>query len=534
MKYHNPILSGFYPDPSICRVGDTYYLVCSSFQYFPGVPLFESKNLINWEQIGHVLTRPEQLPLKGADGHGGIYAPTIRYHEGIFYMITTNCNGCGNFLVWTKDIHGEWSDPVPLASDGIDPSLYFEGDHCYFMRNHSTAEQASILQYEINPMTGEKLSEEYVLWHGNGGRYLEAPHLYKINHRYYLMAAEGGTEYGHMEVYAMGDNPNGPFVTAPNNPVLTNRNIGDYQLQGVGHGDLVEDTNGNWWMVHLAFRQMARWCTFHHIGRETCLVPVTFLPDGTFVAGDEKGISRLEIETDRISESVTQTRVKQMNFQNTSMGQEWCWLRNPDFSCYDASDWKKNELRIKGSDTTLDQREVSNSFLGIRQTSLAGTISVEISLENQYRDNDGCSCEAQDDKCTTKLSQHMYGESGITCYMDQENHYDLGITQKAGRSVLYLRKRIGDMDYIAWEHCMEEQELTDKITLHIDAKPQQYLFSVQIGEQKFDAGTGETRLLSSEVAGGFTGVMIGLYVQKTTGWTTFRNFNYTLEEEKAW
>ncbi len=520
MKYYNPILSGFYPDPSICRVDDSYYLVCSSFQYFPGVPLFESKDLLNWTQIGHVLTRETQLPLHGADGHGGIYAPTIRYHQGIFYMITTNCNGCGNFLVWTEDIHGEWSDPVPLASDGIDPSLYFEGDHCYFMRNHSTVEQASILQYEINPKTGEKIGEEHVLWHGTGGRYLEAPHLYKIQNRYYLMAAEGGTEYGHMEVYAIGDNPNGPFATAANNPVLTNRNIGDYQLQGVGHGDLVEDTRGNWWMVHLAFRQIARWCTFHHIGRETCLVPVTFMADGTMTAGDAKGISRLEIDTDRIPASVVQEKWadtkkrRQVRFSNTRMGTEWCWLRNPNLKCYDPSEWECNKLRMKGSALTLEQREESNTFLGIRQTTLEGKITVDLS----------CSGITE-------------GEYGLTIYMDQDNHYDLGIRKDEKGSKVFLHKKIGDMDYTAWE--LDETKIDswlniDKITICVDAQPQRYVFSVQIGEKTYLAGTGETRLLSSEVAGGFTGVMIGLYVQNTEEWATFRDFCYEEAETSGW
>ena len=195
LTYKNPVIRGFYPDPSICRANGKYYLACSSFQYFPGIPLFESRDLINWTQIGHVLTRESQLPLKGADNTGGIYAPTIRFHNGRFYVTATNVSGMGNFIVHTDDIHGEWSDPVPVDQDGIDPSLYFENDDVYFMSNHGNPNgSASIMQCRIDPDTGRKLDESRPVWNGCGGRYLEGPHLYRINGWYYLLAAEGGTE----------------------------------------------------------------------------------------------------------------------------------------------------------------------------------------------------------------------------------------------------------------------------------------------------------------------------------------------------
>ena len=147
MKYTNPVISGFYPDPSVCRVGDTYYMVCSSFELFPGVPLFESRDLVNWTQIGHVLTRDSQLPLAGANTVGGIYAPTIRYNNGRFYMVTTNVSHGGHFYVWTDDIHGEWSEPIWVDQEGIDPSLFFEDGKAYFMSNGSDADgKSAVLQ----------------------------------------------------------------------------------------------------------------------------------------------------------------------------------------------------------------------------------------------------------------------------------------------------------------------------------------------------------------------------------------------------
>lgn len=323
MIYHDPIIPGFYPDPSICRVKNKYYLVTSSFNYFPGVPLFESEDLVNWQQIGHVLTRKSQLELKGASTSGGIYAPTIRYHEGRFYMVTTNVDYGGNFYVWTDDIHGEWSDPIYVEQGGIDPSLYFENGHAYFMSNgEDDAGVSGITQCEIDIETGQKLTPSKSLWQGAGGRYLEGPHLYKINGYYYLLASEGGTEYGHMLVYARSQEITGPYQNFEQNPVLTNRNLGGYQIQGCGHGDLVSDPNGNWWLVHLGFRQLDRWLQHHITGREVYLVPVTFDQNGWFSAGVNKTTPKT-IATDRIDAAIVQQPLPKFSFENTKLKREW-------------------------------------------------------------------------------------------------------------------------------------------------------------------------------------------------------------------
>lgn len=160
-KYQNPIIKGFNPDPSICRVGDDYYLVTSTFEFFPGVPIYHSKNLVDWELINYCLTRDSQLNLTNAYCSGGIYAPTIRYHNGIFYMITTNVTDKGNFIVYTEDIYGEWSDPQWIDQRGIDPSLFFDDDgKVYFCGTDD--ESGGIVLFEINPLTGERLSEKVI------------------------------------------------------------------------------------------------------------------------------------------------------------------------------------------------------------------------------------------------------------------------------------------------------------------------------------------------------------------------------------
>ena len=263
MQYTNPIIPGLYPDPSICRVGDDYYLVTSSFEYFPGVPLFHSKDLVNWRQIGHCLTTERQLPLGNAGSSGGIYAPTIRHHDGWFYMVTTNVSGIGNFLVRSEQPAGPWSDPIPVMQEGIDPSLFFDEDGrvYYQFANHSR-----IYQCEIDISSGSLLTESRLIWKGTGGAYPEAPHLYKINGLYYLIIAEGGTEYGHMVTIARSDSPYGPYEACPHNPILSHRSLNS-SIHATGHADLVQAHDGSWWAVFLGIRPVS-YPFRHHLGRE--------------------------------------------------------------------------------------------------------------------------------------------------------------------------------------------------------------------------------------------------------------------------
>ena len=244
--FSNPILSGFYPDPSICRVGDDYYLVNSSFEYFPGVPIFHSKDLVHWRQIGYCLTRKSQVPLDRIQSSGGIYAPTLRYYDGTFYMVTTNVYGGGNFYVTAKNPAGLWSEPVWFHDGGIDPSLFFDDDGKVYYTRHEGMGDGYIAQQFLNLETGRLEGPLKNIWRGTGGVWPEGPHLYKIRGKYFLMIAEGGTSYDHMVTIARSDSPFGPFESNPNNPILTHRNRTDHPIQALGHADFVETPDG-WW-----------------------------------------------------------------------------------------------------------------------------------------------------------------------------------------------------------------------------------------------------------------------------------------------
>ncbi|GMK39181.1 glycoside hydrolase 43 family protein [Paenibacillus sp. CCS19] len=479
MKFNNPVIKGFYPDPSICKVGDTYYLACSSFQFFPGVPLFESKDLINWEPIGHALTRPSQIMLEKVNSSGGVFAPTIRHNNGRFYMTTTNDTTRQNFIVWTDDIYGEWSEPIFIEQGGIDPDLYFEGDRVFFMSNGSDEDgRGVILQCEIDIATGNMLTPSHPLWKGTGGRYLESPHMYKINDWYYLMAAEGGTEFGHMITYARSKLLHGPFEAYPHNPVLTNRNLGGYEIQAIGHGDLIQDGEGNWWIFHLGFRQIGQWIPFHHLGREVFLAPVTFHEDGWFTAGHD-GTTRREFETDRIGEHVVQQEKKLYTFGNTKRDLEWVYLRHPRLENYKL---QEDQLTLTGTAVTLDQADTP-TFLAIRQREFNAVITSVVALSGS-------------------------GEAGITLYMDESHHYDLAIRKRNDQLEAVLRLNIGDIKHVQSVVAIEADQAAK---LRIESSPVQYSFSIEVNGQTIPLGTAQTKYLSSEVAGGFTGVVIGLY-----------------------
>ncbi len=479
MKFRNPIVTGYYPDPSVCRVDNKYYMVCSSFQYFPGVPLFESDDLINWTQIGYCLTRKSQLPLETATSSGGIFAPTIRYNDGHFYMTTTNTTTGGNFFVWTDDIHGEWSDPIYIDQEGIDPSLYFENGKAYFMSNGA---DSAILQCEIDIKTGEKLSEGNVLWRGTGGRYPESPHLYKIGEYYYLMLAEGGTEYGHMVTYARSKIIDGPYTPYAKNPVLTNRNKGGYSVQAVGHADLIQDTSGNWWMYHLGFRQIDRWLTYHHLGREVFLMPVQFDDDGWFTVGDD-GTTTATVETDRISDDVIQKFILEYTFKDIANNPDWQYLRN-----YNAEDYILGEdsIKLRGTEVTIDEPK-SPTFICLHQK--------EFDMELT---------------CDVKIAG---GEAGVTVYMDQEHHYDIYALKDDDGNYAVVELNIGNINHIAGKVKLSSNTATLKITSNAFG----YTFNVIDNGDEVQLGYGISRYLSSEVAMGFTGVVLGFYSQNSNG-----------------
>jgi xylan 1,4-beta-xylosidase len=277
-EFRNPILPGSHPDPSICRVGPDFYLVTSTFEWFPGLPVFHSRDLVHWRQLGHVLDRPEQLPLDGIRASGGLYAPTIRHHDGTYYVVCTLVDGtaeAGNFIVTAADPAGPWSAPHWLGEpDSFDPSLLFDDDGRVWFhatRPVDTAGHTEVWLRELDLAALKLVGPEHVLWQGalRDATWAEGPHLYRIGEHYHLLAAEGGTALDHAVSVARATDVTGPYEGSPRNPVLTHRHLGaDHPIGSTGHADLVQTPDGDWWAVLLAIRPGL------NLGRETFLTPV--------------------------------------------------------------------------------------------------------------------------------------------------------------------------------------------------------------------------------------------------------------------
>lgn len=504
MKIQNPVIRGFYPDPSICRANGKYYLAASSFQYMPGVPVLESEDLVNWKTVGYCLTREDQVGLHGVPSSGGVFAPTIRFHNGRFYMVTNQNTSGKNFYVYTDDITGEWSDSIYVDQGGIDPSLLFDGDKVYFTSNGTGPDgKGCIYQCEIDIETGKKLTDSVPVWSGNGGRFLESPHLYHIGDWYYLMAAEGGTEYGHMITYARSKSPFGPFEGYPHNPVLTNRNLGGNEnpIQGIGHGDLVSDGNGNYWLVCLGFRQIGEWQPFHHLGREVFLTSVAWGDDGWFTAGTDGTVTEWE-EVTLPKETEQKKNSWSVSFADMEvLEKRWCRLRDYEDSNYQI---EEHRVSLKGTPVTLEETS-SPTFLGIRQAEFDTSLTVIVSGDAQ--------------------------EAGITFYMDESEHYDLALLNRNGVRMAVLRLKVGDVQAVTGQAVLPQDQTS--VVLQVESEPEWYHFSILDRDgNRVSLGKARTKYLSSEVAGGFTGVVMGLYAIDENG--SWAHFDGLVWEQRDW
>lgn len=486
MKYQNPIVSGMNPDPSVCRVGDDFYLVNSTFEYFPGIPVYHSTDLVNWEQIGHCLTRDSQVILpKGAANCIGIYAPTIRYHEGTFYCVVTNVGSKiynGNFYVWTNDPYGEWSDPIYLDFEGIDPSLFFDDDgKAYYIGAGD-----GIYICEIDIKTGEKRDEVKTVWYGSGANNPEGPHLYKINGMYYLMLAEGGTESGHMETIARSKNIYGPYIPCQMNPILTNRGT-DLPIKAIGHADLVDDKNGNWWAVCLGIRPIS-YPFRHNLGRETMLVPVKWI-NGWPVMGSVD----VTMEVPCLAGEKTKSTGRYVpgsdvvdNFKGDKLHPSWNYIYNPVDSLVELS---KDGLILHGNENGLSVDD-SKAILCRRQEHF----EFEAEMTMHFEPKEAC-------------------EAGITIYMNPRHHYEAAVTMLDGQECVMLRRRIGSLQAIEKVIPLKD---TKNIKLRLTGDKNKYEFGYSLGDDNYTIlGAGETSYITTEVGGCFTGNYIGIYASGT-------------------
>lgn len=515
--YRNPIIPGFYPDPSICRVGEDYYLVTSTFEYFPGLPIFHSRDLVHWQQIGHVLDRPSQLDLDGIKPSGGLYAPTIRYHEGTFYVINTLVEGKrgqhANFIVTAADPAGPWSEPYWLdGAPGIDPSLLFDDDgRAWYTGNRiplageSYVGHREIWAQELDLQTMQLKGDRYALWDGavKDNQHAEAPHLYKINGLYYLMVAEGGTYHHHAVSIARSETLTGPYEINPNSPIMTHRNLGlNYPIVGTGHADLIETQNGEWWMVLLASRPYGGY--FYNLGRETFMVPVIW-EDGWPIISPGSGRIEFEHPFPNLPEQRRPSQPASDHFDAPALAHLWNFLRTPREEFYSLSD-RPGHLRLYLRPEKLS--EWSNpSFVGRRQQHI--NFSARAVMEFSPESTNEC--------------------AGIILQQNSNFHFRFVVTlNEAGRRVLRLIKRERGEE----SHLAEQPVRGPILYLKVEATGQEYSFFMAEKAEQWQpvAEAVDGRILSTPVAHGFVGAYIGMYASSngtsSQNWADFDWFEY--------
>ena len=479
--YKNPVITGMNPDPSICRVGDDFYLATSTFEYFPGIPIYHSKDLVHWDLIGHALDNKKNCPLMGAGSSGGNYAPALRYHNGTFYISCTNYGGKGSqgvFYVTATNPAGPWSDPVWIGNWYVDPSMMFANDSMYWV---SPGNDGSFMVGTFDPVHEKFIKPLQVVATGQGGSSPEGPHMYKIGEYYYLMSAEGGTGYEHREVIQRSKSPYGPFESSPYNPVISNMNQPESPFQAIGHADLVQLQDGSWWLVCLGIRPKGG--RYQHLGRETYLAPVKWTDDGWPVGGDN-GVMLEEFPVPNLPEHQWEKGPVRDDFSSPTLSLQWNFLRNP----YEA-DWSLTEkpgyLRLNGSKVNLKDKD-SPAFVGRRQPDFNMVASTKVSFKPVSHNE----------------------EAGLVVRGNDTNYFSLAITIRDGKRVALFRKYL--QDEVSQEEYIEIP-MSD-VVLKISANELEYKFWVQPkGNNPILVGTAATKDISTEKISGFTGVFIGMY-----------------------
>jgi xylan 1,4-beta-xylosidase len=489
MRFPNPLIPGFSPDPSVTVADGAYYVVTSTFEYLPGMPIYRSTDLVTWTHIGNVATRPEQAGVHEVATGGGVWAPTIRYRDGVFYTIVTIAMSPRGCVVFTAtDPAGPWSDGITIDGvSGIDPDLAWDDDGTAYVTfsglytsSESTGQQAGILQARVDLAAGKVLEAPRSLWSGTGLKFPEAPHLYRRGDSWYLMIAEGGTERGHSVSVARGPSPEGPFEGHPANPVLSARST-SRPIQNTGHGDLVATPGGGTALILLGVRPLGLTQSFSPLGRETFITPVSWVdgwpqPDPVLLA-----------PRDEVAEEV-------FDFAGPpALGDPgWLAVRTTPESVASVVDGR---LSITGR-TGLD--DPHPQFLGRRQRHLTATVSATIDASS--------------------------GTGGLAARYD-EDHW---ICLEVSGTVVTARAHVAGLAQ-NWQATVPVGEV--ELRLEMSPAPPAGVSATVMGGDRIRllaAGTLiaelDGRYWTAETCTSFTGRVIGLYA--SAGTVTFARFRY--------
>jgi len=515
--FANPILAGFYPDPSICKVGGDYYLVTSSFSYFPGIPVFQSKDLVNWTQIGAVLDRPEQLNLEGQGVSRGLFAHAIRSSKGTFYVTCTLVDIGGNFVATAKDPAGPWSDPVWIPEvNGIDPSLFFDDEgEAYLLYNSVAPDNTplydghrTIRMYAFDVDSLKVKGSERLLV--NGGTdlskkpiWIEAPHIFRKGGYYYLICAEGGTADQHSEVVFRSADVWGPYVAYGGNPILTQRHLDParaWPITTTGHADLVETDTGQWWAVFLGcrpYRMVSTREEYFNTGRETFLAPVEWKGGWPIINPDHETVQfhypyHMKPSRERPPIPLGGNFRYRDEFDGDRLGLTWMFLRTPHEQWHSLSD-RRGALALRLRPETASGKS-NPTFLGRRQQHLRGSATIALDFEPA----------GENEKAGLMVFQnesHFY----LLCRSVQENHPVVQLHRSTA-----LESSGHGMELLASKRIPSD---STTIVLRIEARGDTYAFwyAVQPGEWMLLSDAVDATFLSTRVAGGFVGCVYAVY-----------------------
>jgi len=476
--YTNPVLRGMNPDPSIVRVGEDFYMVTSSSYLYPGVPVYHSRDLVHWQMIGYCLTRGPQFFTEKNHFAPNMYAATLRYNKGVFYMITTDVAGGGNFFVTATNPAGPWSDPVQIDQAVFDPSLFFDEDKVYYTRRGDFANK-DIVQAEIDITTGRLLTPLRSISKGLVSDDTEGPHLFKRNGWYYLTMGEGGSRNLHMQTIARARSPWGPFEADPANPVIAQHHAQWHHIRSLGHADFLDAADGSSWAVCLGTRHAA-YGDFSAIGRETFLMPVEWIDDWPVVKPEYRYYLQVPMHT--LPPQPWPEPPARDDFDSDTLNLKWNLLAYPRQPLYSLTA-RRGTLRLKGTASPLKENR-QTAFIGTRQKEMTGSHAAAFRFE------------------PVAASE----EAGLTAFQSGNYHYDLFVTLRNGRKVAVLRKTVGDI--VAEAASVPVQG--DHYEMKIDFDNVNYHFFIRQGKW-VELGKGLVNLVSTEVADVWSGMFLGLY-----------------------
>jgi|SRR5690625_752677 len=517
-KIVNPVLPGYHPDPSMLRVGDDYYIAVSTFEWFPGVPIYHSKDMINWRLLTYPLTRESQLNMIGNINSGGVWAPCLSYSDGTFYLIFTDVKSrkgafkdTHNYLVTAENIEGPWSDPIYLNSSGFDPSLFHEEDGTKWLLNmiwdhrKGTNSFAGIALQEYSVEKKKLVGPVKNIFKGSSLGLTEAPHIYKHNGYYYLITAEGGTWYTHALTMARSKSLFGPYEIDPTNPVLTSNQNDMSQLQKAGHGSLVETQNGEWYMAHLCARPVIdKKCI---LGRETAIQKCYWTEDDWLrIEGGPH--PQMEVEAPNLSLHPFEQESNFDDFSGTSLKKYWNSLRRTFTEDWISLSERPGYLRLKGGESMQSTHHQSLLARRLEGFSIETETTVEFSPE------------------------HFQQMAGLIVYYDTDDYVYLRITdhEQHGKCIGIIESKHGNYD----ELLDEDIPLTFPSTIlkaKIENEYLQFSFSDGEGGIRKIGPKIDVSHLSDDDADyiRFTGTFCGVCVQDLSGQAIpadFKCFSY--------